>query len=68
MTTRFGDVITSVIMLAPKSLQTGSLLVTKRRRRNTLLFLSNKLILVKFGISNSTLFATVIRQRLRIAG
>ena len=61
------DVIISVIMSAQYCSQTGSVSVTKRecwRQRNTWLFLFNKLIKPKFGFSNSTAFAVVIRQRL----
>ena len=43
VTMRFGDVIITVNMSALKSSQSG-LSVTKRRWRNTLLFLFNKLI------------------------
>ena len=62
MTMRFGDVIISVIMSAPKCSQTGSLLVIVRRRQNTWLFLFDKLISGKFGLSNFTAFATEILQ------
>ena len=43
----FGDVTISVIMSVSKCLQTGSLSVIIRRRRNTRIFLFSKLILVK---------------------
>ena len=68
MTMRFGDVIISVIMSAPKCSQTGSLLVIVRRWRNTSQFLFNKLIQVNFGLSNSTAFATEILHHFGMAG
>ena len=69
MTMRFGDLIISVIISAPKYSQTGNLSVYKAAvaTKNWLFFFS-KLILVKFGLSNYTAFATVIRQRFRMAG
>ena len=68
MTLRFGDVIISLIMSAPKCSQTGSLLVVVWRLQNTWLFLFDKLISGKFGLSNSTAFATEIRQHFGMAG
>ena len=50
VTMRFGDVVISVTMSAPKCSQTGSLLVVIRRRRNTWQFFFSKLIVVKFGL------------------
>ena len=67
ITMDFGDVIIRAIMSAPKCLQTGSLLVMVRQLQNTWLFLFNKLISVKFGLSNSTTFATVICQHFGMA-
>ena len=43
VTMRFGNVIVGMIMSALKRSQTGSLSVTKRRRRNTALFLFSKI-------------------------
>ena len=68
MTMRLRDVMISVIASAPQCSQTGSLMVIVRRRRNTWLLLFNKLISVKFCVSNSTLFATVIREHFGMAG
>ena len=62
----FGDVKTCVIMSAPECSQIGSLLVTKKRQRNTWLFFFNKLNEVKFDLSNFTAFAIAIRQRFTV--
>ena len=62
---RFGDVIIRVIMSALKCSKT----CTKRRRgRNTLLFLFNKLIQVEFGHPNSATLARVICKHFTISG
>ena len=65
---RFGDIIIRVIMCPLKSSKTSSQSVTKRRRQNTLLFLFNKLIEVKFGHSNSVILARVIYKLFRMSG
>ena len=64
----FGDVIIRVIMYALKSSKTSSLSVTKMQRQNTLVFLFNKLIQVKFGHSNTATFGRVICKHFRMSG
>ena len=63
---RFDEVIIGVIILAQKSLQRSSLSATNRRRQDSWPFPFNKLR--KFGHSNPTTFATVIRERFRTSG
>ena len=68
VTLRIDDAIIGVIMSAPKCSQTSSLLVIVRWWRNTWLFVFNKLVWIKVGLSKSTVFATVVCQQFGMAG